>query len=270
MPKQPQATPTRRPLPVKISSADIQVLYSEHLLGFQEQWLEHDFVKVVIVDGGLGKFQTEGLSVDLSAGDMLIVPAGCLHRWLDAETAALRLVIACCSTDRIDADVIAWLSEARFLRAVNAINREQRLRFAYQLLQEQVRQETGYLGILQSLIHAQIIPFMRTKDIAQGTQMQDIAAYMEAHLNEPLSIQDLADRCNMSYRSFTTYFKRSFGFTCQQYQRNLRIRAAEDLLVSGIPILQIALELGYSDASNFYKAFTQVHNCAPGQWLAGR
>ena len=65
-------------------------------------------------------------------------------------------------------------------------------------------------------------------------------------------------------------FKQAFGMTISAYTRHLRMQRAKELLEgSGLSIVEVALEVGYSHSSNFATAFKRHFGIAPRQARRG-
>lgn len=82
-----------------------------------------------------------------------------------------------------------------------------------------------------------------------------INSYLSFHLAEPLSVQDMAKRANLSTSRFTALFKRQYGVSPHQYLLELRIRHAQDLLET-TDLLQevIASYCGFADVHHFLQS----------------
>src|SRR5262249_21074213 len=61
-------------------------------------------------------------------------------------------------------------------------------------------------------------------------------------------------------------FTRTFGLSPLRYQRNLRCISAKALMRDGMPLAQVAHELGFSDQPHFTREFKKVHGITPGQY----
>ena len=72
---------------------------------------------------------------------------------------------------------------------------------------------------------------------------------MHTSLGEKLTVNDVARECFMNTDSFIRRFSRVVGVTPRAYLKNLRIRTACCLKETGMSLSEIALEVGYSDAS---------------------
>lgn len=98
-------------------------------------------------------------------------------------------------------------------------------------------------------------------------QIIDIQEWLENNAEKPLSIIDLAEKANMSRRTFERRFKSATGSSPMVYLRGIRIDHAKKLLeTSGKPIKEIAFLAGYEDESSFSQVFRKTVGIAPGQY----
>lgn len=94
-----------------------------------------------------------------------------------------------------------------------------------------------------------------------------IIAYMEEHFHEPVSLTGLADviSCNPQY--LCRFFKEISGVPPIQYLIGYRIeRAAHLLSKTSLPILQVALDCGFENASYFIRKFKEAKGCTPTEF----
>jgi AraC-like DNA-binding protein len=95
-------------------------------------------------------------------------------------------------------------------------------------------------------------------------------AHIEAHFDQPCSLESLAALTNMSRYHFLRVFSAVVGQTPNQYLINTRLRfAAERLATSPTEIAQVALDVGFNDISHFYACFRSAFSCTPRQWRMG-
>lgn len=80
------------------------------------------------------------------------------------------------------------------------------------------------------------------------------------------SLTDVADIANMSERTFSRLFLRDTGFSFRTWKQRARIYASLDLLSEGVPVKQIAWQLGFSSPAAFSTAFRAVMGVAPGEF----
>jgi AraC-like DNA-binding protein len=87
---------------------------------------------------------------------------------------------------------------------------------------------------------------------------------IEAHLFSQLTIEELAQRNNLSVSSFKREFTKLYNDTPANYIKNKKLeKAAELLLVSGERITDIAFQCGFNDLANFTKSFSDKYNTTP-------
>jgi AraC-like DNA-binding protein len=95
---------------------------------------------------------------------------------------------------------------------------------------------------------------------------------LEAHHSEPLTITELARDAGMTRRRFAAVFRHVVGATPYNYVLNLRLdTAARRLRETHSPVLQVALESGFGDLSEFTRRFHARFGKPPAQFrrLAG-
>ncbi len=81
---------------------------------------------------------------------------------------------------------------------------------------------------------------------------------LQEHLNQPLTISQLASGLGMSSRTLNRRFRRATGMSPQAYLQSLRITTARDLLRhSNLTVGDIAWAVGLCDASYFSQLFKQ-------------
>lgn len=86
-----------------------------------------------------------------------------------------------------------------------------------------------------------------------------VLIYIDEHLDDELSLKQLASVACISPCYFHRLFKAYIGETLTGYITRLRIqRAAGKLQYSDQPITEIALDIGYQTPSSFTKVFNQV------------
>lgn len=78
-----------------------------------------------------------------------------------------------------------------------------------------------------------------------------------------LSASEIAKRCGMNYNTFRKQFTKKFGIPPGQYRIRYRIDYAKQLLESGLPVGEVAAQLGYPDIYSFTHQFTAVTGCSP-------
>lgn len=95
-------------------------------------------------------------------------------------------------------------------------------------------------------------------------QLNRLREYIDAHLDQPLRLADLAAEAGLSEYHFARMFKQSQGQAPHQYLLQQRLQRAERLLrESSESITEIALRCGFSSTSHFSNRFRQARGIAP-------
>lgn len=102
-------------------------------------------------------------------------------------------------------------------------------------------------------------------------KLNRIISWMEAHITADFSLNKLADMAGMSDFHFNRQFKQSTGMPPSQYLIKLRIDAAKQLLrETQDGVLDIALQVGYSNASHFARIFKKETGLSPTDFRRAR
>jgi transcriptional regulator GlxA family with amidase domain len=90
---------------------------------------------------------------------------------------------------------------------------------------------------------------------------------LEQRAAEPLALETLAREAGLSPFHFLRTFEDLTGATPHQYLRRLRLRrAALRLLSSPSKVLDVALDSGFGDVSNFNRAFRTEFGVSPREY----
>ncbi len=94
--------------------------------------------------------------------------------------------------------------------------------------------------------------------------LQKAIDYMEAHITEPITYEDVAKGIYMSSYHFHRTFSLVTGMTANEYIRNRRLSmAGQELSISNAKVIDIALKYCYESSERFTKAFARFHGISP-------
>ncbi|MEI8146343.1 MAG: AraC family transcriptional regulator [Alphaproteobacteria bacterium] len=95
--------------------------------------------------------------------------------------------------------------------------------------------------------------------------------YIEDHLNEDVSLVELAELAGLSQFHLCRAFKQATGLPPHRYQIKLRVERAKELLeASHLPISEIALAVGYDDQGQLARLFRKEAGTTPSQYRRDR
>jgi len=99
------------------------------------------------------------------------------------------------------------------------------------------------------------------------TRIERVINYIHCHLDQPLSVESLAERSCWSRWQLQRVFTAATGFTVAQYIRQVRLSRAAELLISTPQRqLDIALSCGFDTEISFSRSFRQMFGCPPGAY----
>lgn len=105
--------------------------------------------------------------------------------------------------------------------------------------------QNGFSETRSSMLKGGLAP--RTK--------RHLVEYIEAHLDEVIRLQDLANVANLSEFHLQRSFKESCGVSPHHFIAHRRIERAKEQIRSGDPLAQIAEACGFSSQSHFTRSF---------------
>ena len=133
------------------------------------------------------------------------------------------------------------------------------------------REHVGYFRIkaIELLYHMDQLTQVNGCDFKYFDKGQIQAAkairdYLIQHLDEKISLEHLAKEAHLSLTVFHKVFSHIYRDTPYAYLKKYKMNLAADILLNeNKKIGDIALELGYSNASKFAKAFQSVYGVLP-------
>lgn len=97
--------------------------------------------------------------------------------------------------------------------------------------------------------------------------IENALEYIEDHVEENINLDSIANRCNLSSCYFSKLFKKEVGVNFKTYINNKKIDKAKEMLKNtDIPILNIALDLGFDDCGYFIRVFKKSEGVTPKKY----
>jgi AraC family transcriptional regulator len=97
-----------------------------------------------------------------------------------------------------------------------------------------------------------------------GWQQKKVTDFIEEHLNEDISLHELADVAELSRYHFARAFKQSFGLPPHRYHMSRRMERAKALLeVPARSVTEVGLMLGFAETSSFTTSFHRSVGITP-------
>lgn len=240
----------------------------------------HDFLELYYFLNGSVTYYIEDQVYDLCPGDLLISPAGKMHRPVIANEHA--------AYERM----VLWITP-QYLQSIDSPAGD---------LQKNLQKvgEHGYCvpfrgdetvfvtALLKKLLYMQkndadpkfcagavelyLWTIFRSYGVIDTTHRNEtqvipqVIRYITEHFSEPLTLEDIAAEFFVSKSYLNRHFKAYTNSTVYAYIMALRLTHARRMLREGIPAVEAGRECGFSDYSTFYKAFKTQTGLSPQQF----
>ncbi len=101
----------------------------------------------------------------------------------------------------------------------------------------------------------------------KSSLIEEIIDYINAHLEEAITAQDLSQQFYLSRFHLLREFKKYSGTTLHKFIVQKKLILAKELILQGIPITQVYEQCGFGDYSNFFRAFKNEYGVTPKQFF---
>ncbi len=96
--------------------------------------------------------------------------------------------------------------------------------------------------------------------------LKQILDYLHQHPADQSSLQQLAERVNLTERTLARYSQKELGMSLHEWRQRLKVMQAMSLLNAAHSVESIAFDLGYANASAFISMFKRCDGKHPDQF----
>lgn len=103
--------------------------------------------------------------------------------------------------------------------------------------------------------------------VAEKPELLDrIMTFVEKNYAQNITISDIAGEFFVSSSTVSHLFKQKLGISLYRFVTQRRLIAAKSLIEEGRLLEEVAVQIGFSDYSSFYRAFKQEYGISPRQY----
>lgn len=223
------------------------------------------------VGGGYGTLEINNRKYRIEKGDAFLIPPGA-DAWYEAdkEEPWFYSWLGFCGVKAKACMENAGFSLARPVRRLACLPQIQEL--IEKILEEhqlsykcELRRNAYLMEIMADLVEEYTKDSPGKVRIYPGTfYVRHAIDYINTHYNEKIRIADLATYIGVNRSYLTSSFKKSTGYSPQEYLMLLRMeKAAELLKKTDLTINDVAASVGYGDQLAFSKIFKQYYGASP-------
>ena len=109
----------------------------------------------------------------------------------------------------------------------------------------------------------------KEEDVSTSKNLTAIVEYVNAHLGEKLTLEDIANSVFLSQSSISHLFKSKMKIGIKQYILQKKMAHATLMMANGVPASEAAKIIGYENYSNFYTMYKKVVGVSPSEKKKG-
>ncbi len=245
----------------------------------------HTYYEFYFLIGGLVSINIDGKDYPLSAGDMIVIPPNVMHRVtiLDQSIPYQRFIFWI--TEDYCEDLLKQSLDYGYL--IQEIHLKKNYIYHYdvmsfnvlkskifQLIEEIHFDRFGKITKVFLCVNDLILHLNRTvyemthPNIPKQEQSlyQKLITYIENHIEEELSLDQLANEFYVSKYHISHVFKENIGLSVYQYILRKRLSMCRDAIIANTKISEAYLQCGFKDYSNFYRAFKKEYGLSPSEY----
>lgn len=244
----------------------------------------HDCYEIYYSISGGRQFLIDNKFYTISPGDVFIINQYESHKITQADKMIHERIVLSIhpeytkriSSSQTDLDACFSDRPGEFCHRIS-LNKDQQSRFLYYINKitgadgygADLVEQTAFMELMLLINTA-----LRTSHQPQGNksgfgynyQVDDILAYINRNIASSISIEQLAREFFLSESYICRIFKAATGTTIGKYITARRISIAKALLSGGASVSEAYEKSGFSDYSNFFKAFTKAVGISPKKY----
>jgi AraC family transcriptional regulator len=227
----------------------------------------------------VGHYDRQGLRIH---GQFCVVPAGSTTRWMVSRPARSLLLRLTPSLLKEAADAMGIGSLDADLAPSIHIRDPQIERIGWMMQAEDHDAYPGgrlFTDSLASALAARLLSLQARHGAVASKpgralpawRLRNVIEYIEAHLDEDLTLAELATVAGFSLSHFKPLFRQAVGLPVHRFVLERRVeRARMRLLEGGRSLTEIALEAGFSHPSHMARCMRRVLGLSPSQIAMSR
>lgn len=252
----------------------------------EESYHTHDHIEVDFILSGTGRYLIDGVTYDVSEGDLLIFNPGTYHQALECTPSNPITEFFVGLTDiqfrGMEKNRLP-LPEGNIILHTKGELRQRLFKLCTSMAAENSVCRQGRYFMLKSYVMQMLLLIIREQEpeapVSRGCSfdstnkkyvVEQIVSYFEDHYSEKISLDQIAENIYLSPFYISKIFKSETGDAPIRHLINIRLEKAKELLEHGWEgsIQEVAAQVGYDDVYHFSKLFKKKYGVPPSKMKA--
>ena len=231
----------------------------------------HSYFEIYrLTDGGCECFVDDKL-YRMNIGDIVIIPPGAIHGTHYTTQKHGRTLINF-SGHYVPKSLTDMLQKGSYIYRCDDASEELDQIFSKiekERRTEDVLSDEVICALMAQLIVTIIRHIEKNDDVILQNSFIEVAVkYIQENYQNPISLADISDACNVSKVHLSRKFKERTGIGLNEYIVLCRLKKARELLLTGdkMSICEIAFGCGFNDSNYFSWLFKKTYGVTPSQY----
>ena len=245
----------------------------------------HDYYEFYFFLRGNVSIHVDGVQQHLQPGDIIIIPPNTRHHLKvhDQEVPYQRFIFwiseAFCHDLMGQSQDYGYLfehttSSHKYIYHFDVISFNTIHTKVIRLLEERHSQQFCQQSMVSLCVHDLILTLTRMVyqlenpgvSREENSLYQGIVSYIDNHMQEKITLEDIAGALFVSKYHIAHVFKAQFGLSIHQYILKKRLNLCKGAIASGTDITTACTQCGFDDYSSFYRAFKKEYGMSPKEF----
>lgn len=241
----------------------------------------HDYYELVILEEGDIQYICEGCIYSPRYGDIILIPPGKFHMsvingestrykrhvfyfYPSAFDAIGHSTLTSFSSRRENGEILAFVSLEARQRLMDVLERLKKIFAEATSLLEDALALSYVIHIFYLLNQKDCQPKSGITSLPENILM--LQHYIDHNFSQIASVAQVAEHFFYSREYVSRLFRKHFDTTISDYIMKRRIAESQSLILQGVPLVEVAYQVGFGSLSAFIRAFRTVTNMTPSTY----
>lgn len=222
-------------------------------------------ILLIFIDSGLLETRYGGRQFTAGPGDAVLIDCRYPHRYAARSDLRFHYFHFTGSSSQDYCSLIREIYGSGYLKGACSTETGRIFRnMMHQVRTKGDRENEHRISVYIHMILCALVEAGTDRQAGTRRTMDQVITYMQDHLTENLSIEDMASAAGLSRYYFNRLFRQQTGVSPHRYFNNLRIQKARLLLhTTDDSVAQIAEACGFDNVSNFIRLFRSCTDMTP-------